>query len=292
MERTSKLERGLFKAVRILMLIMALLALLAAIGLGVNGLIKMNASSDERVKAPTISFEAYSDQLAKEKAAQDGAREKAAQDKAAAEEGKISSKKPVQKAEPEQFPAGYRDVLNEIEKSIANYARKTGQPSPTETLRRNLYLEARNRFNSFGLIDDFFGKLVQLGKSLDGAGDELGKLDDGDPRKIFWGKFLDHVYDRYEADLGRQVNEINKAKREAEIRRMLAPADFTKAGICLSAFFVLTLLLVLLNIEKNTYVSSVVLRSAYPDAYKEPGSPVKSRLNAARQPGDTGGAAS
>ncbi len=287
MERTSKLERILFKAVRILMLVAALLALLAAIVLGINGLIKSNASADEEIKAPTVSFEAYSDQLAKEKAARDSA-EKAAREKGAGEGELSSAKKSAQKAEPQQFPAKYRDVLNEIEKSIANYAQKTGQPAPTEALRRNLYLEAAGRFDSYGLTDDFFGKLVQLGKSLETAGDSLSALDDNDPRKIFWGKFLDYVYTRYEGDLVRQRNEINNAKREAEMTRMLASEEYTKAGICVGAFFVLTLLLVLLHIEKNTYAASQALESGSPEAGSQSAGNNK---RSSRPSVDTGGVA-
>lgn len=290
MERTSKLERALFKAVRILMLIAALLALLAAIGLGVNGFIKSNASADEKIKAPELSFEAYSDRLAKEKAARDNAREQEARDRAAAGEGKISSgKKATEKTEPEQFPAQYRDVLNEIEKSVANYARKTGQPAPTETLRGNLFLEASSRFSSYGLVDDFFGKLARMSKSLEAAGDSMNALEDSDPGKIFWGKFLDYVYDSYQGDLNRQTTAINKALYEAKTTRMLAPADYMKAGICLGAFFVLVLLLVLLNIEKNTYAASMVLRSAYPGAYTESEPLITRRPPAAPQSRNTGG---
>ena len=285
MERTSKLERVLFKAVRILMLVAALLSLLAAVGLGLNGLIKSNASADEKIKAPTVSFEAYSDQLAREKTAQDS--EKAAREKAA-KEGSIAAKKPVQPTEPEQFPDQYRDVLNAVEKSIAAYAQKTGQPSPTETLRRNLYLEAAGRFAKYGLVNDFFGKLVQLAKSLESAADAMSALDDADPRKIFWGRFLDYVYDRYESDLAQQVKAINSAKQEAQMTRMLATAEYTKAGVCAGTFFVLTLLLVLLNIEKNTYVSSRILRSAYPDAYTEVAPSARKRPSAALQSGNSG----
>ena len=286
MERTSKLERILFRAVRMLMLIATLLALLAALGLGIHGLIKANASADDRIKAPTVSLDAYTNQLAQEKTAQ----EKAARDVAKTGEVKTTlPKKPTAPVEPEQFPAQYRDILNDIEKSIATYAQKTGQPSPTEALRRNLFLEADSAFKRFGLVDDFFGKLAQLSKSLDASGDELAKLDDNDPRKIFWGRFLDYVYDRYQADLTRQVNAINRAQREAEMTRMMAKAEYTKAGICAGAFLVLTLLLVLLNIEQNTYVASAVLRSVHPDADAGRGALTGKRPSSEAQSGNTGG---
>lgn len=291
MERTSKMERILFKAVRILMLVTALLSLLAAIGLGINGLVKSGASANETIKAPTISFEAYTNQLAEEKTARDNA-EKTAEEKRATDGAFPAPQNPEQKMEPEQFPSQYRDTLNELEKLITNYAQKTGQPAPTEMLRGNLYLEASGRFSEFGLIDDFFAKLVQLCKSLEAAGDDLRALDDTDPRRIFWGKFLDYAYDRYQADLSQQVRAINNARQEARETRMLASAEFMKAGICAGAFFVLTLLLVLLNIEKNTYMTSVVLRSAYPDTYNGSSPLFKKRSSAAPQSENTGKAAS
>ena len=295
MERTTKLERVLFRAVRILMLVAALLALLVGIGMGLSGLVKSGASANETISAPVVSFEQYSKQVAEEAARENA--EKAAQAKAAEEAKNPSAKKPVQKAEPEEFPDRYRDVLNDIEKSIVSYARKTEQPAPTDKLRKNIYREADKVFASYRLTEDFLRKLAQLSKSLDASGDELGKLDDSDPRKIFWGKFLDYVYAQYEGNLTRQVNAIRTAMREAEVTRSLANGEYMKAGVCVGAFFVLTLLLVLLHIEKNTYTASQTLRSASPGtdddsvtfdpAKKHPAFPDQSKVAGTRPKGES-----
>lgn len=287
MERTSKLERTLFKAVRILMLVAALLALLFAIIQGATGLIKSNASADERIQPPTLSFEAYVDQLAKEKAAKD-----TADQGKAAQEGDDPSKKPVPQTERNPIPSEFRDVLNEIEKSVANYAEKTAQPAPTNALRVRLYDQAASRFNTFGLVQDFLGKLAAVSKTLESKGEELGKLDDGDPRKVFWGKFLDFAYDAYETNLNSQARAINDAKREAAMTRLEASGLYLRAGIAAGAFLGLTLLLVLLSIEKNTYVSSHALRSAYPGASEGPAALYSKRRPSQSQPENVGETAS
>lgn len=238
------MERTLFKIVRILVLVAALLSLLSALVLAGIGLKKHLASAGNDIKPPAISLEEFSQQKDREKAAGEKGAEPAS--------GKEPAVIPAMPGDPNAIPSSFLDVINNIEKSVTSYAAKTMQPAPAPSFRSVLYKRS-NVFAQYGFQQLYLTQLDAECKKLDAAGEERAKLAEDDPRRMVWASFLTYYTKAYQDRIVAQVEKNRKAQQEAERENRKATAYFIQAGGSMSVFFITVLLLVLFAIEINTY---------------------------------------
>ncbi|MBG3878832.1 hypothetical protein FVW20_17965 [Desulfovibrio oxamicus] len=242
------LERKFFKIANVFMMIVASLALLSAIGGAIYGLMLQSSHVNSTITQPTANYSALKADKTNQKA-----RKQARAEAATAAPGKPATPEFGAKAEEEEaIPPDAREVLNRIESSIDKFALKTGQPRVQDKLRSNIY-HAAKEFERFVPISKTLAALETEAKALETDADSIAQLQKTDEEYIEWPEFLSFFFNAYKKNINSQLQAIEQAKAEAEIRKAKSVVVFMWAGGSFGSFIFTTIILLLFSIDKNIY---------------------------------------
>lgn len=243
---TLFIERKFFKINQIFYFVVTSLCLLAAIGGLVYGLNLHGAKANETFNPPTPSYAQLKAEKAQEKA--NAEKRKAQLEARGAQSGENAA--PVN---PEAIPAEYLDTLNSIEKSIVSFAGKANQKAPSDRLRFLIYKSAA-RFSPPFSVDGLLRQLDVEAKALDADADRIRALGQTAPDYITWAVFLENFFMQIEKDIEIQANRIAKERELAAQKNILSNLVLSGAAAAFGAFIFFTMFLVILSMEKNTYI--------------------------------------
>ena len=256
----TPVERKFFKISQFFFFVVTSISLVTAFGLGLYGLYLHNASPQERFTQPTPSYERLKRERAQAKAAVEQA--KAQQQAPATPQG---DKTPP--ANPEAIPAEYLDVLNSIEKSIVSFANKAQQLSPGNKLRFRIY-KAATQYTAHFSVSSLLAQLDVEAKALEADADRIRALPQTAPDYITWALFLDDYFAQIDSSIAAQRRSIAQEREQVMLKKAQSGVVFYTAAIALGVFIFFTMFLVVLSMEKNTYVLSCIQENLekHPDA--------------------------
>ena len=243
---TLFIERKFFKINQVFFFVITSICLLAAIGGLVYGLNLHGAKANEKFNPPTPSYAQLKAEKAQEKA--NAEKRKAQLEARGAQSGETAA--PVN---PEAIPAEYLDLLNSIEKSIVSFAGKANQKAPSDRLRFLIYKSA-DRFSPPFTVDGLLRQLDVEAKALDADADRIRGLGQTAPDYITWPVFLENFFWQIEKDINAQNKRIAEERKIATEKNILSNYVLYGAGAAFGTFIFFTMFLVILSMEKNTYI--------------------------------------
>lgn len=243
---TLFIERKFFKINQIFFFVITSICLLTAIGGLVYGLNLHGAKANEKFNQPTPSYAQLKAEKAQEKAT-------AEQRKAHLEARSGQSGENAAPANPEAIPAEYLDLLNSIEKSIVSFAGKANQKAPSDRLRFLIYKSA-DRFSPPFTVEGLLRQLDVEAKALDADAERIRGLGQTAPDYITWAIFLENFFFQIEKDINIQTKRIANERKLAADKNELSNYVLYGAGAAFATFIFFTMFLVILSMEKNTYI--------------------------------------
>ena len=243
---TLFIERKFFKINQLFFFVITSLSLLVAIGCLVYGLNLHGAKATEKFSQPTPSYNQLKADKAQEKAAAE--RRKTQQEARAAQTGESAA--PVN---PEAIPAEYLDVLNSIEKSVVSFANKANQKVPSDRLRF-LVFKTADRYSPYFPVSSLLRQLDVEAKALDADADRIRALPQSAPDYITWAIFLENFFLQVDKDIDLQKMRIARERENAAEKNLLSKIVLYAAAAAFGVFIFFTMFLVILSMEKNTYI--------------------------------------
>ena len=236
----TPVERKFFKISQFFFFVVTSISLVTAFGLGLYGLYLHNASPQERFTQPTPSYERLKRERAQAKAAVEQA--KAQQQAPATPQG---DKTPP--ANPEAIPAEYLDVLNK--------------------LRFRIY-KAATQYTAHFSVSSLLAQLDVEAKALEADADRIRALPQTAPDYITWALFLDDYFAQIDSSIAAQRRSIAQEREQVMLKKAQSGVVFYTAAIALGVFIFFTMFLVVLSMEKNTYVLRCIQENLekHPDA--------------------------
>ena len=237
----TPVERKFFKISQFFFFVVTSISLVTAFGLGLYGLYLHNASPQERFTQPTPSYERLKRERAQAKAAVEQA--KAQQQAPATPQG---DKTPP--ANPEAIPAEYLDVLN-------------------NKLRFRIY-KAATQYTAHFSVSSLLAQLDVEAKALEADADRIRALPQTAPDYITWALFLDDYFAQIDSSIAAQRRSIAQEREQVMLKKAQSGVVFYTAAIALGVFIFFTMFLVVLSMEKNTYVLRCIQENLekHPDA--------------------------
>lgn len=243
---TLFIERKFFKINQLFFFGITSISLLVAIGCLVYGLNLHGAKANEKFTQPTPSYGQLKADKAQEKAAAE--RRKSQQEARGAQSDETAP--PVN---PEAIPAEYLDLLNSIEKSVVSFAHKASQKVPSDRLRF-LVFKAAERYSPYFTVDGLLRQLDVEAKALDADADRIRALPQTAPDYITWSLFLDNFFAQIDKDIEQQKLRIATERANAAEKNLLSTVVLYGAAGAFGVFIFFTMFLVILSMEKNTYI--------------------------------------
>lgn len=225
------------------MLIVATLAILGAVGGALYALVLDSASVSHKISQPSVSFADMKTEKATLKNLQ-------ADDTESAKE--LPQKQEEEVQDEDAIPPELLPVLNEIEASIANFAKKTKQPAPKERLRINIY-KAANSYVNFFSAETILAKLQSEAKLLESDSERFANMTKSDVEYIGWYDFLSYFFDKFGIEIEGQIEKIQAEEARVAEGKIKAKLLYAYAAGSFGAFILVTIILLLFSIDRNIY---------------------------------------
>ncbi len=231
------MKNSFFKIVGGFSLVTASLALIVAVLVGLKAGNDFFASADEGITHPRIDFDSFYEK--KKEVSQINT-------------GKDVQKNKEQSKEDEKYFKKLDPLMESITKSLNDFAKVTNQGSVDpngfeDYLIQNTEIMGR---------EDYLVFLEELDDAVDDLNDEadtIAKMKPGDEKYIHWANdFLPWFIKSYISDYAKELQRIDNEKLQAQAEKASSIATAGVAASAFMSFVFFTLIVLLVQIERNT----------------------------------------
>lgn len=221
-------EKKFLFIAHIVVMALALVAFLAAVGGAIWSVVLMNQSVPTEMTVPKPT---YSDFKAQRTTVKD----------------KAQTLAPSNDAEYEKYKNLY---INDIEASLFRFSQSADNVRTTENTPKRIFQRAL-QIKKFINMDVFLAELLEQSRELEKDGANIGKLNKYDKHYITWPEFLNYYFSKTMASIQEQQEKKNILRKQAntDYERGKKFLYVTGLSFLSSMFFVFYLLI--FNIERN-----------------------------------------
>ncbi len=246
----TQIEHRFYSIARWFGLFVTTAALIVAAIAAIDGLQKTMSGVDSQIRSPAVSYDDFR-----------SAADAAAAAPATHADTTLQQKEQVaaQAQADVDFEKRLKPDLDAIVGSLTGYAAAldVAKPSPQavgDYVRNNMkdVSQGKNGDLAWAYVDG----LKKATAALASDGDRLAKLSADDSRRVRWDKFLDWYTQSFKAGIGAEYRRIGIETAKAAADKVQSLWLFYVAGASFGVFIYMTMLLVLLRIERNTRPAS------------------------------------
>ena len=136
---------------------------------------------------------------------------------------------------------------------MVSFANKANQKVPSDRLRF-LVFKTADRYSPYFPVSSLLRQLDVEAKALDADADRIRALPQSAPDYITWAIFLENFFLQVDKDIDLQKMRIARERENAAEKNLLSKIVLYAAAAAFGVFIFFTMFLVILSMEKNTYI--------------------------------------
>ncbi len=246
----TRIERNFFAITRWFILICAVVTVFATVAMLASAAYEFTRSPNASISPDTPRYQALREQLETQK--------RTVPPTQAANNAILQKERQAAKAQAElEFEKRIQPIIEKIYGNLASYAKAMRQPAPAmEAIQQ--YIKGRMTLVRDAYPDreslqwKFVDGLAQACGDLADDAQRLVKLPDADDSRVEYTSFIQWYTDTFFANLRAETSRVQQETMSVAAGKAAASGRMMMAAAAFGVFAALTILLVLLRIERNT----------------------------------------